>query len=824
MAESLNQYLKLYFQTTMAKVYQSVRASQSIDSDGKKMVNSTDLIKTSLQKLFHIATLEGLRIEPFVDLDDLSVAWLKKYMRYILSEEDDNSPEMLCSLIISEAYDYLVRWDEFMRIFDISWSAKDYETTFSSLLIVSFLGLSAQTFKFEINNHFCELISEQKPARGMIGCRSIIPRVLRVMLKQDIAHFRKGKNVRKLLTRNYTLFQGLKKGLLPIRPDAVDASLLKHKSALTKLILNPMLNESGKQSDFAKFCKKRLSSKYNRLTVPNKEFRPKIGSLSIKSTCESSVKQGGQVGLAQSFFDCNKDEEFLTSLILNGRVVDTSCIIRVPYFCGYREERKIMGGESVAEFSKTSLFNGGILLPYFSFGALDRELVELLLFLRKFKYIDSGVVQPCVILEPLKGRIITRPSTGEYLMLTEIQQFLWKRLKTFREFELVGRPIQIEDVWFISNNWKQGDVFVSGDFDGATDNLNSHLSEFILRWLLRKFDQGRIDEIILPFLHSRIDYTRNPLGGDDSSWTRLCSEMSSMNLGIVEQTNGQLMGHVLSFIVLCLANKLVYDWSFDRRGKRSPRVLINGDDILFKCRRADVPFWNDTCTEMGLFPSIGKNLVQEDICQINSELFRIEFDNVDDTFVSLDGFSLLERNYLPFVQRRYIRNIFQVPFVNFGILTGRGKGKSDLHTGRQSMSQIMEESEKLSEFLPVLWTYIRRNTRVSTQIDPKVILEIHLENNENFRNFWEDYMWDFPEYFFLHYFKKTTLDERELQDLRPINTTSYNLFQISQSVDVTPNLLNFVRTVKKNHLMDILPHGLTQFSFGPKIEKVYHLV
>lgn len=113
---------------------------------------------------------------------------------------------------------------------------------------------------------------------------------------------------------------------------------------------------------------------------------------------------------------------------------------------------------------------------------------------------------------------------------------------------------------------------------------------------------------------------------------------------------------------------------------------------------------------------------------------------------------------------------------------------------------------------------------MSTQIDPKVILEIHLENNENFRNFWEDYMWDFPEYFFLHYFKKTTLDERELQDLRPINTTSYNLFQISQSVDVTPNLLNFVRTVKKNHLMDILPHGLTQFSFGPKIEKVYHLV
>jgi len=117
------------------------------------------------------------------------------------------------------------------------------------------------------------------------------------------------------------------------------------------------------------------------------------------------------------------------------------------------------------------------------------------------------------------------------------------------------------------------------------------------------------------------------------------------------------MGHVLSFPILCLANYLIFRFSFESRNRRVPRVLVNGDDILFHAFPNEYKDWCDDVRKVGFLPSVGKNLFQSDIAQINSVLFRTKW-NFSEPF------------------KPYLREVKAVPYLSMGLITGRGKGKS----------------------------------------------------------------------------------------------------------------------------------------------------
>jgi hypothetical protein len=74
----------------------------------------------------------------------------------------------------------------------------------------------------------------------------------------------------------------------------------------------------------------------------------------------------------------------------------------------------------------------------------DRERFEALD--EYTSYENSGMVQPKVILEPLKGRIITKPVAGDYIKMRRYQQCLWRLLKNRKEFQLIGRPVKASEV------------------------------------------------------------------------------------------------------------------------------------------------------------------------------------------------------------------------------------------------------------------------------------------------------------------------------------------------------------------------------------------
>jgi hypothetical protein len=532
----------------------------------------------------------------------------------------------------------------------------------------------------------------------------------------------------------------------------------------------------------------KLQDEFQDLTCsPDKENSvPWNGKMSRRATVDSGVKDYGMLGVATRSLRLNLRQ------IQLGEHLDSKRFF-LPYapvfmdlkLCNTYYVHKSVGGFILNKECRTRS-------RVWTYGEFtDEEISEELFFLKRCDLIKSFEVMPKVILEPLKGRIITCPSSGDYIHYNYYQEFLWERLRKHRSFELMGRPVETEDIYYISDNMKDNEVYVSGDYSGATDNLSGDLSQLIIRWLFRKTSKKFLDNLVRSFCSSDIDYTLCPVQQSTTPWPVIADNFKSCELGVMKQRNGQLMGHVLSFIVLCLANYLVFCYSFWQSFEdlEIPRVLINGDDILFKCDESHVGTWMDCVRSVGFFPSMGKNLVNRDICQINSVLFKTEYDNVG------GWFGLPDRNY--------VRRIIPIEYINFGILTGRGKGKD---TGRrESQTESMNLSSDLCNILPTFWSDLRAMMFVTqSPINKEIVKERYIKNRPVLDRFWRDSYWDLPEI----YFKHSVTQEIDTED-------STNLFADISSLGIARreliSKLNFLKALTSKSfsgIASILPHGL----------------
>ena len=106
----------------------------------------------------------------------------------------------------------------------------------------------------------------------------------------------------------------------------------------------------------------------------------------------------------------------------------------------------------------------------------------------------------------------------------------------------------------------------------------------------------------------------------------------------LQMYEGQLMGHTLSFPMLCVINVGVLRRSLDLwveealthpdevdRARRAHLILryalINGDDILFKGPRELFSIFQKVARSVGFVVSQGKNYISPDTCLINSQLY-----------------------------------------------------------------------------------------------------------------------------------------------------------------------------------------------------------
>jgi len=328
---------------------------------------------------------------------------------------------------------------------------------------------------------------------------------------------------------------------------------------------------------------------------------------------------------------------------------------------------------------------------------------------------EEPLVEPVGLAEALKIRVISKGPPMLYTALKPLQQFMWRTLKKHKVFELIGKPVSEEIIMSCLGNIDDGrDVIISGDYKNSTDNLHSWVSECIARrmsWNLRKngfFPEVLEEMLVKSLIHHNFGTISEPL----------------------PQREGQLMGSVTSFPILCIANAGFCRWSLEEAnektynmvGTRLPPLRVNGDDCVLKgCKNSLIAIWEKITAFGGLSTSVGKTYYSRKFAVINSVLYdyhpaRMELSDPWDTTVderSRTGLTI-RRTGCSWVERKYI---------NLGLLFGikRSSGAEDGKVGVESLGEL---HKMLKETCPEeRWDAVNRK-----------FINIHRETLERFRH------------------------------------------------------------------------------------------
>lgn len=281
------------------------------------------------------------------------------------------------------------------------------------------------------------------------------------------------------------------------------------------------------------------------------------------------------------------------------------------------------------------------------------------------------------IAEPLKFRKITKGEAGPYWIARKFQKSMWNYLQTLGnrngkadQFAPTGRPLELSDIHFLDSRRQaleehlrlklpevldiKFDKWVSGDYSAATDLVDMRVTLKVFETFADKFD---IDE-------ETRDLCRKVIG------PQMINYPPHTGIEPFVQRNGQLMGSVLSFPILCIINLMSYWASLEEyisekvNSKRTSveeryrfyyslsklPVLVNGDDILFPANDEFYEYWKKWTKKVGFQLSLGKNYISSQYLTVNSKLFRITRPNHGAT-----------------------TKIVEIPYYNVGLCTGQSK-------------------------------------------------------------------------------------------------------------------------------------------------------
>lgn len=270
----------------------------------------------------------------------------------------------------------------------------------------------------------------------------------------------------------------------------------------------------------------------------------------------------------------------------------------------------------------------------------------------------GGFVHATVVAlrEPFKVRVITKAEAKANYLGVPFQRFMHSTLRRNPILLALDRPLTTKDMNDMLFNIKKQNKhwkFVSGDYKGATNLINSDatrvaLGAFMARMNISNEIQDYLENVVA---NQTIHYTGS-LNGFKSRKTRdgpftldsnfepdlyyrFGNDPETVLPGPVTQTNGQLMGSILSFPLLCAINLAIFRVAVElyheemglglcslKRAHELYGVLINGDDILFVAPERLIEIWYEQVNGVGLVLSIGKNYVHPDIFTINSQMFK----------------------------------------------------------------------------------------------------------------------------------------------------------------------------------------------------------
>jgi len=275
--------------------------------------------------------------------------------------------------------------------------------------------------------------------------------------------------------------------------------------------------------------------------------------------------------------------------------------------------------------------------------------------------------------EALKARVITKGPALMGYCLKAVQKKMHSTLRAHSVFQLIGKPQCEEAVIRQLGILRYDEEWCSGDYSDATNDLFSWASRTVMETLC---------DIWLGDYHHKNDEIFSGFTAGDLRKLLVDSLVGHVyhdpTTGVnYSQTNGQLMGSITSFPVLCMVNatlcRMSCEYSENSTLRLSQcRLLINGDDCAMPLTSDGYQFWRALGPSFGLSPSIGKCWFTPKFVNINSTMFN--YHPFAQDFITVQDEELLGMA----ITRRVRRTFVLGKYVNMGLLEGvKRSGVSD---------------------------------------------------------------------------------------------------------------------------------------------------
>jgi hypothetical protein len=302
--------------------------------------------------------------------------------------------------------------------------------------------------------------------------------------------------------------------------------------------------------------------------------------------------------------------------------------------------------------------------------------------------VEEPLVEAVALPEALKVRVITKGPPLMGYVLKPFQTYVHGILRRHPCFSLVGEPVTEELLAQRVKSLKIGEKLVSGDYKDATDGMMSWVSETLANALIDVVFKDYEDrEFVEKF---RQLYVRSLVGHRVKEPRRDGLE------NIVDQKNGQLMGSISSFPILCLANATLCRMAMEAGESRTlnlrtARLVINGDDCLFPASDVAHSVWLTLCPWFGMLPSVGKYYYSDYFCNINSTTFLYRW-----------GRRVLSKIPDTLLWKKELRPFLKIDFVNYGILLNvkRSGGPMGTESVFSEASTFASNSREIVETFP----------------------------------------------------------------------------------------------------------------------------
>jgi len=186
-----------------------------------------------------------------------------------------------------------------------------------------------------------------------------------------------------------------------------------------------------------------------------------------------------------------------------------------------------------------------------------------------------------------KVRVVTMQSARAKRKLRPVHEAAYNHLS--HQPWLVRGDVTSDHFKTISDDMRPGESFNSGDFEASTDNLNKDAVLAVVEVLAEALPQHRSKVLLDTFEKTWVDW-----GGEKRVIVR-----------------GSMMGNLLSFVVLCLLNKICLDRArqeVEGCGPLYRRALVNGDDLFFSGGNEVFDAWVRATKEVGFVINLKKTM------------------------------------------------------------------------------------------------------------------------------------------------------------------------------------------------------------------------